>query len=306
MSLSRDLSNYRQKKFFKSNFIFEQETYTSLLENVDNFLITNTSKFNALLANGTPIQGNLVTELFRLRKDANSYFLSLFGEYSDGRALVILRTLQTARTKLENVINGLMFLGYADKGGVTRKNKIITVVYKQGDTLNQLAQTFYGDRSQSYKIIYENDEIFSQNPESLVGKTLRIPLEVQSSSTFGVFSDEKAWGRDIPNSMAIEDGDYKTLDNYETLTQGVKNITDFGIGSVPENRQIGNLAINSLGDTRITADPLLVSQFLQASLNSDPSIVSSSISDFVIEQDVIKFNINIIPINYSELTIQQS
>lgn len=301
--LAQEVKLRELERVIKTNFTFTVKDFSDFIINhdifVDNyhqelfdFLVRSSSKRPRTAA---------VSALFDQRSKAYNLVNSINSSYGDGRVLKIAGTIIDLFDYYNSFLSLLIFEGFDDEIGFKEVFNFREYIIDKDTSLDEIARQELGSIDKLEILIIDNPWITSLSRDQLLGKTLLIRQNLEVISSFSSNLGEKSWGLDLPVDLSVENGDLLVLNEKETLEQTISNIIKFPRNSVPEDLNIGNPLLESIGQNYLTLDEALGAQMLKEVLESEPSINQAKVTNVESTQDKIQADVWINPVNSEEI-----
>lgn len=182
---------------------------------------------------------------------------------------------------------------------------MIEYIVKDGDTLENIANKFYGDQEKFHLIMdYNNFDYYDVNTEGWIGRKIKIPaMRVLEKNILGIFDGligQNVLGKDIKsefnfNSVDNENFDIQTVEFEECFQQGIMDIiSEIEKGTVPEFPNIGNNIKTILGQNLGNLSYSMIINDLLISLKQEPTLKEVKITSLKIVEDKLEIEFSFI------------
>ena len=173
------------------------------------------------------------------------------------------------------------------------QDPVITYFVQEGDTLETIAQKFYGDSEQFGLIMnYNNFDYIIVNSINWIGMQIYIPAKRTLSKDVNGIIDglvgQNILGCDINSNFAFINDDIDTVAYQDCFTQSVLNmLTAIPLGSIPEFPMLGDIIPKIIGsDLGSLGFPMIVNE-ITSNMRLDTTIDTFNINNLTVNEDMI-------------------
>ncbi len=173
------------------------------------------------------------------------------------------------------------------------QDPVINYFVNEGDTLESIAQKFYGD-SEMFGLImdYNGLSYTDVNSSTWIGLLIYIPAKrTLVSNVEGIIDGLiglNVLGRDINSTFAIVNNDIATVDFEDCFMQSVNNlVANIPLNSIPEYPNIGSISSKIIGsDLGSLSLPMVINE-ITSNMRLDSTISSFTVNNIVIQDDAM-------------------
>jgi len=276
---------------------------SSLLENANSEFINDESRTENLLTWAFRVGAQLNPELIGRKKlEINT---------NTSRGLTDMYGLLVMFDSLTLELETLLVLPAYYRTATSADTSLIetpvkTVFVKHNESIERIAARELGSADKVNLIM----EFNTLDPIDILGEgwegtALKIPyldvLDVERVAANFVLDAQRGvqvLGKDLPNELDVVDGDLIVLNYTNTFMQGLDNILQTPLGSIPEDPDYGNNILHLEQVSIPTVLGSMLSPEVTRALMTDPRV--KSVSNVVItkEQDAIKLSCQVQAINH--------
>lgn len=284
LSFLNKKGNYNFKNYFERYQKFFVENYNSLITYWKNF--------------ETEIDFKILEEFDYLYKEYDNMIVSfqqlLNNEADNINYFNIAELLADMKSNLDYVKNLPKWLKTSDNYVDVFEEPYINYVVKQGDTLENISEKFYGNSEDFYFIMsYNNIRYNDVDAKDWIGKIIKIParkkLIKDVESVFDALIGEKILGKDINKNFNFQDNDISNVEYDDCFQQAIQILLqECPRTAIPEFPKIGNntyfIIGSNLGDLSF---PMLKND-LESLMKIESTLKDFKITNMKIEEDSLR------------------
>ena len=277
---------------------FDYSEFTDLLSRHDDFINSGFTEISLAITQKEQPSANAINKLMDLSLRADKLEAAVRGTYSKGHVLQVAEYILSLKEFYDYLMTAYMLFGISEKKGFEIKQNYISYTISKGESLQQIAERFLGSRERVVDILEANTWLYLLKPSEMYLKEIKIPARAPKLAAFSSNYGKASWGTDLPDELTVDaEGDLALLDFEETLKQGVMNILNYPLKSVPEDVTLGNPLIKAVGAEWEGINIAVSLDLLRSALLNDPTVESMEVADIYRSQDALVTKIVITPIN---------
>lgn len=173
---------------------------------------------------------------------------------------------------------------------------VIEYLVREGDTLESIAEKFFGDKELFNFIMDYNDiKYYNVNDANWVGKKIKIPARrTIKRNVVGIIDGligENALGKDVKSEFGFSNNDIDVVEYEDCFVQGINNILfDIPKGTVPEFPVLGNSTAKIIGKNAGALSYSMIVNDLKIALKQEPALDFIKITGMSLVDDALKIN----------------